>query len=223
MFVARFLFVEEQMDKALVRGLRKDFPELFAGAWGFPGDGWEPLIRQAAEQIDAIINEWWEGLEEKEKWREPPSAAEIKEKYGGLRFYMGVLPEGMYDEVQAIVDRAESLSLRTCESCGDFGVPRGGGWIKTLCDDCAEDDQEPLENASVMLDYALWSRDGLSGDELQEVWRQFHIHSRVAHKERNAKWMLRRAIVQALGVIDIQSTEEELAQMLREEYGEEYR
>jgi hypothetical protein len=33
---------------------------------------------------------------------------------------------------------AESMSSVTCEDCGIPGKVRGGGWIRTLCDTCAE-------------------------------------------------------------------------------------
>jgi hypothetical protein len=33
---------------------------------------------------------------------------------------------------------AESMSGVTCEVCGNVGRQRGGGWIRTLCDEHAE-------------------------------------------------------------------------------------
>jgi len=55
---------------------------------------------------------------------------QVKEKFGGLRFYTGAASEGLS---QAISD-AEDLSYTICEVCGDPGRERSGGWIKTLCD-----------------------------------------------------------------------------------------
>ncbi len=31
----------------------------------------------------------------------------------------------------------EAESCTVCEECGKLGKPRKGGWIKTLCDECA--------------------------------------------------------------------------------------
>lgn len=55
---------------------------------------------------------------------------QIKEKFGGLRFYY----DGGSEELEKLVDEAERLSYRTCEVCGEPGKERGGGWIQTLCD-----------------------------------------------------------------------------------------
>jgi len=59
------------------------------------------------------------------------SVAQVKEKFGGLRFYVGGAPQEVHD----IIDECETLSYKTCEICGDIGKPREGGWIKTLCDE----------------------------------------------------------------------------------------
>jgi len=58
--------------------------------------------------------------------------AQVKEKFGTLRFYV----DNGNREVGAAIQLAESLSARTCESCGSPGRTRSGGWIKTLCDEC---------------------------------------------------------------------------------------
>ena len=56
---------------------------------------------------------------------------QIKEKFGGLRFYAGECSEEMYDRVA----EAERKSLETCMKCGKPGVPTGPGWILTLCEE----------------------------------------------------------------------------------------
>lgn len=56
--------------------------------------------------------------------------AQIKEKFGGLRFYY----DGGDDEISGMVRMAESWASHTCEECGNKGVTRGGGWVRTLCD-----------------------------------------------------------------------------------------
>ena len=55
---------------------------------------------------------------------------QVKEKFGTLRFYYS----GGDDEISGMVRMAESMSGVTCETCGNPGQQRGGGWIHTLCD-----------------------------------------------------------------------------------------
>ena len=58
---------------------------------------------------------------------------QIKEKFGGLRFYV----EGSDDVINNIINNAELRSDVTCQSCGKPGKGRTDRrWISTLCDDC---------------------------------------------------------------------------------------
>ena len=62
---------------------------------------------------------------------------QVKEKYGGLRFYVN----GASIEDYAIISFAESLSYGICEDCGKFKQDGDftmdyEGWIYTLCNDC---------------------------------------------------------------------------------------
>lgn len=61
---------------------------------------------------------------------------QVKEKFGGLRFYTGGVNQEYATEFFNQVQVAEEESFRTCENCGNPGKPRTGGWIKTLCNDC---------------------------------------------------------------------------------------
>lgn len=62
-------------------------------------------------------------------------AEQVKEKYGTLRFYY----RGGDDVVDGMVRMAEAMTDRTCEVCGAPGIQCGGGWIKTLCEQHAEE------------------------------------------------------------------------------------
>lgn len=55
---------------------------------------------------------------------------QIKEKFGGLRFYY----DGGDEHISGMVTMAESWAARTCETCGNKGERRSGGWMRTLCD-----------------------------------------------------------------------------------------
>lgn len=60
---------------------------------------------------------------------------QIKEKFGGLRFYYS----GGDDEIAGMVRMAESMSYRLCEVCGSPGRPNKEGWIQTLCKEHEKD------------------------------------------------------------------------------------
>jgi len=58
--------------------------------------------------------------------------AEIKEKYGGLRFYIGEASE----KIHKIIDKYESLSYNICIKCGAPAKWTTCGWISPFCDEC---------------------------------------------------------------------------------------
>ena len=92
-------------------------------AFGFEcGDGWFPLLDQLSSDITALDKR--DGSE--------TIAVQVKEKIGGLRFYI----EGGTGAVWKAIEEAEALSERTCEMCGEPGKLRGKGWVSTLCDAC---------------------------------------------------------------------------------------
>lgn len=55
---------------------------------------------------------------------------QIKEKYGGLRIYLGPAPDWLHDWC----DQIEKLSLHVCEVCGEEGKLKGDLWFKTTCE-----------------------------------------------------------------------------------------
>ena len=67
--------------------------------------------------------------------------AQIKEKFGGLRFYY----DGGDDVVSGMVRMAEAWADNTCEVCGNVGKMRRGGWVRTLCDAHEAERQEAMK------------------------------------------------------------------------------
>lgn len=61
-------------------------------------------------------------------------AAQVKEKFGGLRFYY----DGGDEYINGLAAMAESMSYITCEECGSPGAPTSGGWVRTLCKEHAK-------------------------------------------------------------------------------------
>lgn len=59
---------------------------------------------------------------------------QIKEKFGGLRFYIGPnFSKRLYD----MIDEAEKQSYHVCERCGKPGeLRKDRSWLKTLCEEC---------------------------------------------------------------------------------------
>lgn len=63
-------------------------------------------------------------------------ASQVKEKYGGLRFYV----EGASREQYAVISFAEALSDHICEKCGSTkNIGHTMGWITTLCEECGKE------------------------------------------------------------------------------------
>jgi hypothetical protein len=59
-----------------------------------------------------------------------PVAVQVKEKFGGLRFYVQAATDKHYN----YINFAESMSYRTCEECGAPGKTYTDGWHATMCD-----------------------------------------------------------------------------------------
>lgn len=57
-------------------------------------------------------------------------AMQVKEKFGGLRFYVNHGDNTIY----SYIEFAESMSYRTCEECGTPGKTYTDGWHVTLCE-----------------------------------------------------------------------------------------
>ena len=124
------------MNKINDEKLHGDFPDLFRGLYGKGvylelGDGWFDLIYGLSKIIAAV---------------DPDCVAvQIKEKFGGLRFYVGATSERVHD----LIHICEHLSFSVCEECGSTkGVTTEGSWAKTLCAECRErkDDKANCDN-----------------------------------------------------------------------------
>lgn len=115
------------MREDLEKKIFEDFPNLFKPerpmteglmCFGFEcGDGWFDLIYRLCEDLNQM--ELPEGFE----------VVQVKEKFGGLRFY----PDFGTEEIFNRINLAEEESYRTCEVCGKPGKPNKGSWIRTLC------------------------------------------------------------------------------------------
>jgi len=84
----------------------------------------------------------WKNIKEYKRLLEPLDidsmqvrAVQVKEKFGGLRFYI----HSSDDQVYGMIEMAEMMSYVTCEKCGHHGkMHHRGSWLKTLCSKCAK-------------------------------------------------------------------------------------
>ena len=116
----------EEYDEFTKR-MEEKYPKMFSQPYGgfAIGEGWWPIIESLCSNIQHYIN--WKN---KESEVVPQVVvAQIKEKFGGLRFYY----EGGDDRIHGMVSMAESWADKSCETCGTPGTSGGKGWIKTLC------------------------------------------------------------------------------------------
>jgi hypothetical protein len=120
--------LEFQKYENFAKNMEERFPLMFANKYGgfAVGAGWYPIIETLCANIQSHID-----------WREKQGNAipqvvveQIKEKFGGLRFYY----QGGDDEISGMVRMAEAWADTACEECGGVGKRRSGGWIRTLCD-----------------------------------------------------------------------------------------
>lgn len=126
------------MRKELDDLLCKRYPAIFAErnlpmqqtcmCWGFDhDDGWFALIDCLCHTIQNHLAQ---------NLNVPQVVAEqVKEKFGGLRFYF----KGGDAFTEGAVCLAEALSYRTCEVCGatvDVGQTHKG-WVYTRCRTCS--------------------------------------------------------------------------------------
>lgn len=96
-------------------------------------EGWYPIISKLHSDICEIAPEH--------------VILQIKEKLGGLRYYIDVLDKSKFDAVHDLLAKATNKSCQVCECCGNPGVLcRRRGWLKTLCNDCFIDWAEYSEH-----------------------------------------------------------------------------
>jgi hypothetical protein len=133
--------------------MKEKFPEMFSKQYGgfACGGGWWPIIQSLCGQIDSYTK-WRNNTREAQLVDNPhnstiPDAvpqvlvAQVKEKFGGLRFYY----DGGDDHISGMVRMAESWAGHSCETCGKPGTIRHGGWIRTLCDEHEEERQQQMK------------------------------------------------------------------------------
>jgi hypothetical protein len=117
--------------------LCKKYPKIFKSRggtmqetcmyWGLAvGDGWYDLI-------DTLCGCLQNHADNEKTEKAQAVAAQVKEKFGGLRFYI----DGGDDVTDGMVRMAEHMSYCICEDCGNKATVRTRGYIRSLCGGCA--------------------------------------------------------------------------------------
>lgn len=109
-------------------------PMSSAMARGFEcGDGWFDILWRLCVDLEPLV------VELEKATGEPFEVVQVKEKFGGLRFYIN----HHTDAINQRIREAQGESFRTCEICGQPGVHRETArWIRTVCDAHAERQEE---------------------------------------------------------------------------------
>lgn len=124
--------------------LKANYPDLFKqktiGIWC--PQGWTQLVDGLCKYLVAI--------------KADISIIQIKEKFGTLRFYYRINPKtnqlGSIDKAQLdketriahVFEFTEYLSSTLCRNDGQPGTQHASGWLKTLCKNCKEIENESL-------------------------------------------------------------------------------
>ena len=82
------------------------------------GEGWVPLVHKL---YDDLVSIGWD-----------TKLHQVKEKFGGLRFYIGYGNDEMFD----LIRKAENESMKICELCGMPGDIKGKYWLECRCAAC---------------------------------------------------------------------------------------
>lgn len=85
--------------------------------------GWSQILIDLNDQIEAIVPDY--------------EVAQIKQKFGQLRFYLNALEcsKEDYEKVQEAILEAERESVHVCEICGEPGDLRDDSWMNCFCID----------------------------------------------------------------------------------------
>lgn len=109
------------------------------------GEGWKELYQP--------IFDWINNYNKKHEDEPPIVVTQVKEKFGGLRFYTNKYT----DELEELISNAEFESYNVCEECGsrkNVGVTVDG-WYETVCLDCL---QKRLKKANNWKSQRKWRR-----------------------------------------------------------------
>ena len=109
-----------------------DFDYSYTEMDGMP-DGWRKAFGDLMlEDVSDVLR--------KANFLDKYAIAQIKEKFGSLRWYDDGVPKWIDDELHDVIDKYEHISAWTCIKCGRFPAGyRSSGWIAPYCDKCGNE------------------------------------------------------------------------------------
>ena len=100
--------------------------------------GWAKLCEDLCAELKPLL--------EKVGYVDGYKLCQVKEKYGGLRWYEWDVPAAIDKEYFALIRKYEELSYKTCCVCGAPATKMSRGWICPFCDKCAENFNGTFDN-----------------------------------------------------------------------------
>ena len=119
-------------DSVFEEQFRSKYPKLFKNLRYLEiSSGWYDLIHKVSTRIEQINQNYSDD--------DGIYAAQIKTKFGGLRYYISFenVVRSDVDQVNAFIAEAESLSYNICENCGDYVDPKMTSRYASLCNKCS--------------------------------------------------------------------------------------
>lgn len=83
------------------------------------GEGWFDIVRKLDAKIAKVYPDY--------------VVDQVKEKFGVLCYYVGVIPKEYSKEINGLIRTAEKKSTTICDVCGNKGETGGKHWLATRC------------------------------------------------------------------------------------------
>lgn len=136
------------MTQELEEKLEKRYPEILSKIYIACGDGWYHILDTLCATIQNHVKNVNRNAKDSENLF-TCHASQIKEKFGGLRFYI----DSGDSYIWGAIDMAEYLSEITCEVCGsNEHIGKTEGWITTMCHKCHEEKKHEIRKWNAIKD-----------------------------------------------------------------------
>ena len=115
------------MNIELQEKIKAKYPMIFDQNFYFEcDDGWYNILDLVCYKVQSYIEDHAPKVDQ-------IKATQVKEKFGGLRFYYN----GGDEFVDKLIREAEAESVRTCETCGEpGGIKTRNRWMVCRCSKC---------------------------------------------------------------------------------------
>jgi hypothetical protein len=92
-------------------------------------DGWFDILWWLCGDLEPLVAEF------EQTTGSQFEILQVKEKFGGLRIHVNHANDAILQRIETAIQE----SLHTCEICGQPGTLYENSWIKTLCDEHADE------------------------------------------------------------------------------------